>query len=89
MIKKLLLISVFVLSIVNTYAQSTFAPLNEDYYHLIDRYEIKNVNLDPNLHTSFKEVQRKHIAQFADSILVDSTQDKVDLFNLKYLQSNN
>ena len=71
-------------------SQSTFAPLNKDYYNLIDRYEIRNGAFVPELHTSFKEYKRKDIIAFLDSISKDSAQfSKVDQFNIDYLYADN
>lgn len=50
------------------YCQSTFIPLNSDYYHLIDRYEIKQGKFSESFHTSTKPYSRKDIAAFTDSL---------------------
>lgn len=68
------------------FSQSVNAPLNQDYYHLIDRYEIKNGKLSSNFHSSFKGFQRIDIAKFADSIVTSS---KSDEFNKAFLQNDN
>ncbi len=68
------------------FSQSVNAPLNQDYYHLIDRYEIKNGKLATQFHSSFKGYQRSEIALFADSI---STSSKSDQFNQAYLRNDN
>ncbi len=71
-------------------SQSTNAPLNKDYYHLIDRYEIKISELSPDFHSSVKPYTRRAIANFADSIKVSglnlSTRDR---FNLDFLTNDN
>ena len=71
-------------------SQSVFAPLNEDYYHLIDRYEIKRGKFSEGFHTTVKPYTRKGIIQLVDSVWADtsiflSSQDK---FNLEYLQND-
>lgn len=73
------------------FAQSTNAPLNEDYYHGIDRYEIKAGRLATELFTTVKPYQRKAITAFVDSL---QTKDQVfssksDLFNYEYLHNDN
>jgi len=71
-------------------AQSTNAPLNEDYYHWIDRYEIKAGRLAPELFTTIKPYQRKAIVAYADSL---QKKDQVfssrsDQFNYEYLRND-
>jgi hypothetical protein len=70
-------------------AQGVFAPLNQDYYYLIDRYEIKFGKFAPGIFTSYKPTLRKDIAALADSISKDSTLSKVDRFNVQYLKNDN
>lgn len=71
-------------------AQSVYAPLNEDYYHLLERYEIKTGRLLPNLHSHIKPIKRSTIAGLADSTWANlpglSAQDQ---FNLAYLRRDN
>ena len=71
-------------------AQSSYAPLNEDYYHIIDRYEIKSGEITPYFFSGVKQYNRESIALFADSVLRNepalSTQDR---FNLEYLINDN
>lgn len=75
-----------------SYSQSANAPLNRDYYYLLDRYEIKSGKLSGSFHSSMKPYQRKSIARFVDSLLSDeearyySTTDKD---NLLYLANDN
>ncbi len=75
---------------VSGFAQSTNAPLNEDYYHWIDRYEVKAGRVAPELFTSLKQYKRSSIIGFIDSL---SSKDKVftspsDLFNYEYLRND-
>ncbi len=49
-------------------AQSVNAPLNQDYYHFIDRYEILGGEIYPGFFTNWKPYMRESIAAFADSI---------------------
>lgn len=78
------------LSIGVAYSQSANVPLNADYYHLIDRYEIMSGSFTPHLYTSAKPYQRKQVAAFADQVLADSSWwNRRDLFNLLYLANDN
>ena len=54
-------------------AQSVFAPLNQDYYHLIDRYEIKRGKFSEGFHTTVKPYTRKGIVQLVDSVWADTS----------------
>lgn len=71
-------------------AQGTNAPLQVDYYHTLDRFEIKSGGLAKNFFTAVKPYRRDQIASFLDSIrqsgLSLSRQDK---FNLEYLENDN
>lgn len=69
-----------------SWAQSTFVPNNKDYYHLVNRYEIKKGTLSTDIHTSFRTYKRKNVALFADSIKRSS---KSDEFNREYLINDN
>jgi hypothetical protein len=83
----LVLMMLFVTAV---YPQSTNAPLSSEYYHLLDRYEIRKAGFAKHYFSSFKPVQRKAIAEFAaeqlDSI---SSLSKVDHFNLQFLTNDN
>jgi hypothetical protein len=71
-------------------AQSTNAPLNADYYHLIDRYEIRLGAMSPDFFTAFKAYKRSAIASFADSLSQsDLSLSGVDQFNIQYIQADN
>lgn len=71
-------------------AQSTYAPMNKDYYNLIDRYEIRNGNFVPGMHTSYKEYRRADIVGLLDSLSLDSTHFSTqDKFNVDYLNTDN
>jgi hypothetical protein len=72
------------------FSQSTFAPLNQDYYYLIDRFEIKNGSILHTIHTSVKAYERKEIIHFLDTLTIDSNKlSKADKFNLMYLRNDN
>jgi hypothetical protein len=68
------------------WAQSTNVPLSDEYYHLLDRYEIKQAHIPVQIHSSFKPYQRKAVAAFADS-LPDHFNglNQRDLYNVQFL----
>lgn len=80
----------FVLLPILAAAQSTNAPLNEDYYHRIDRYEIKAGRILPELFTSVKPYRRVAIVSFVDSLeLKDGVfTSQQDRFNYDYLRND-
>jgi hypothetical protein len=69
--------------------QSSFAPLNQDYYHWVDRYEVKAGKILPYFFTSIKPYKRSAIVDFIDSVqqmgLIES---KTDKFNYNYLRND-
>lgn len=70
-------------------AQSVYIPLNRDYHHLIDRFEIKSGALHNRLHTQLKPYPRKTIAELADSAWSTLPGlSTVDKFNLDYLKND-
>lgn len=88
--KKLLILLVFVLTQGLVSAQSTFIPYNRDYYHLVDRFQIKYGSPENLLHTTFKPLRRVDVSNFLlgikDQYLTFSPQDK---FNYEYLMNDN
>lgn len=84
-----LLIFLLFLAQLNGFAQSNFAPLNEDYSNLIERYEIKSGSLS-SLHTNIKPVRRKDLVKFSVDLATDEQAklSKTDHFNLSYLQND-
>ncbi len=88
--KKLLAFFAFILISQVLPAQSTFAPYNRDYYHLIDRLSIKYGSQLDFFQNTHKPLQRSYISdlilkanEFRDGM---SSQD---LFNLDYLSNDN
>lgn len=74
----------------NVQAQSVNAPLADQYYHWVDRYEIKQGKWSETFHSSVKAYQRKAIAAFVDSVKnEDLFFSIVDDFNLQYLANDN
>ncbi len=69
---------------VTVQAQSTYIPLNEQSYHLIDRYEIKSGRLNDEYHTAVKPYSRKHVVQNIKK-LDTSNFSSNDQFNRSFL----
>jgi hypothetical protein len=72
------------------YSQGTNAPLNKDYYHLIDRLEIRNGKMAPTHHSAVKPYSRTAIGAFLDSTANNSNlTSRSDEFNYNYLSNDN
>ena len=74
-----------------TFSQSTNAPLNEDYYHWLTRYEIKAGRIAPEWFTTIRPVKRDALVAFIDSL---DQKDNVftspsDKFNRDYFKNDN
>ena len=71
-------------------AQSPFVPLNADYYHLIDRLEIRQNSWAKGFHSSVKPYSRESIIQLVDSIEANPGRDlsDSDYFNFDYLRND-
>lgn len=70
-------------------AQSNFAPLNEEYYHRIDRYEIKSGKLNQHFFTVTKPYKRSDIvAFFKENRETGLIQSKADQFNDQYFRTD-
>ncbi|GAB3894677.1 hypothetical protein GCM10028803_10000 [Larkinella knui] len=71
-------------------AQSQKIPLNSDYYHLIDRLEIKQGQWASGFHSSVKPYTRQAAVQLTDSILGDPfvRLSPVDRFTIRYLRDD-
>lgn len=87
--KKISLLAFSFLYIFHLQAQSTFVPFNTDYYHLVDRYEIKKGSFAEHLFTAMKPYSRKGVAALADSMILKQGLSQVDRFNLMYLLNDN
>src|SRR5688572_26629453 len=71
-------------------AQSNFAPLNEDYYHTIDRYEVKTGRIMPQIFTGIKPYKRSAIAEYVDTLSSRGIfTSRADNFNAEYLRNDN
>ncbi|MFN4147577.1 MAG: hypothetical protein ACK4GN_17255, partial [Runella sp.] len=79
-----------ILGIHTALAQSQFVPLNDDYYHLLDRYEIKLGRLSEDFHISMKPFTRKAVVSLLDSIYANRRMplNDTDFFNLEYLRQD-
>lgn len=88
----ILLAVLLCLGAVRLHAQSSYVPLNEDYYHLVDRYEVKAGRVVPGIFTVIKPYKRSAIVAFLDSL---ETRDPgvfvsaADRFNKEYLRNDN
>ena len=65
--------------------QSALIPLNADYYHIIDRYEIKSGTLLSNLFTTQKPFDRKSVGKFVDSLSKTKLRSSANAFFHKRL----
>ena len=90
MAAKRLFMYVFLLGGQVVYSQGTNAPLNEDYYHRIDRYEVKSGSIVNELFTSVKPYKRSAIVAMMDSLQSKGSifQSSSDKFNLEYLRND-
>jgi hypothetical protein len=83
------LLYIFLLLAVPAFSQSTYAPLNEDYYHWVDRYEIKSGGIMPQLFTGVKPYKRSAVIEMTDSLKQNGLfESKQDQFNLEYLRND-
>ena len=82
-VKKVFLVVSVVFAGIFGYAQSSYAPLNSDYYHLIDREQIREGTFASSFHSSFKPYSRKSIITFTDSL------KSPDPFISEYLRQDN
>src|SRR6185312_14966896 len=83
------LTTAFLFYTLTTFAQSTYAPIDYEYYHLIDRLDIKGGHAG-DIYTNIKPYFRKDIAKLADSLSKDSSRfSKVDKRDMRYLQDDN
>jgi len=72
-----------------SFSQSVNAPLNRDYEHLIERYEIKTGKFSENIHSHVKPYLRKNIVELTDSVANNNNfLTERDKFNLTYLRND-
>lgn len=85
----ILLQLLLILNLNQLFAQSTYAPLNEDYYHWVERYEIKSGRIQPQLFTGIKPYRRSDIVALTDSLEKQGFfTTKSDRFNHDYLRND-
>jgi hypothetical protein len=85
-----LLSASLILTLTQSYAQSVYAPLNRDYYHLLERYEIKYGRFAEGFHSHIRPFERKGVAQLADSVAANHNYlTSRDQFNIDYLRNDN
>lgn len=72
-------------------AQSTNAPLDEAYYHWIDRYEVKSGRTVTELFTTVKPYKRSAIVAMVDTLADRGNvfTSNADQYNLEYLRNDN
>jgi hypothetical protein len=74
------------------FAQSPFIPLNQDYYHLIDRYEVRLGRWADQHHSTVKPYNRQAVMQLVDTLEHDPELDiplsPTDRFNIDYLRDD-
>lgn len=69
---------IVLISVTYVRAQSAFIPLNDDYYHLIDRLEIKRGKFTEGFHFAVKPFERKAVVALTDSILKEGVMNLTD-----------
>lgn len=69
------------------FSQSTYIPLNEHSYHMIDRYEIKSGELNEDFHTAVKPYSRREVVHSLDKVDSSNLSDR-DEFNIQYLKDD-
>jgi hypothetical protein len=85
------IIAVFFLAAASiaAHAQSVNAPLNEDYYHWLDRYEVRSGKISPELFTTVKPYRRNAIVAYIDSLQADSLfLSRQDKYNYEYFRND-
>ncbi len=88
--KRLLTLFFLLTALSSLVAQSTFIPYNRDYYHLIDRFQIRYGSNDNLLPTTLRPIRRSDLSDFLLSI--QSKYDsfsKEDQFNFEFLMNDN
>ena len=86
----LLLLSCLLISFTSR-GQSPFIPLNQDQYHLIDRYEIRQGRWADKFHSTVKPYNRQGVMQLIDTLENDPDGvglSATDKFNINYLRDD-
>lgn len=81
---------VFSSTISTSFGQSVLAPLNQDYSHLIERFEIKSGELSNDFHSNLKPFERLGIIKLTERVEnnPEIKLSSVDDWNLNYLQND-
>lgn len=79
--KILLLAGVFMIGMLGR-AQTTYLPLNDENYHLLDRLETRSGRLSDELFLTTKPVSRKNEVRFLDSMETDKM-TAIDQYNVR------
>lgn len=88
--KSIILPFLFVVLSLKLTAQGVNVPTSKDYFHWIDRLEIKSGKAALGFQTGFKSYNGKNLAYWLDSLAHQSLSlSKVDQFNLNYLANDN
>lgn len=71
-------------------SRGVFIPLNPDYYHLIERYEIRSGRFAAGFHGQVRPYRRRDVVQLAEQQLAERQLllSDADLFNLDYLRND-
>lgn len=79
----------FGLSLVQGMAQGVYVPLDPDYNHIIDRWEVLSGRFARGFHSSVKPYERKQVVSFVDTILKNQPGLSArDRFNLAFLRND-
>lgn len=89
MLNRFLFLLVCCISPMLIFGQSTNIPLDPDYYHLIQRYEIKQGKFSSSFHGAVKPFRRSDVSLFLDSLSGGVAPSKADQFNLAYIANDN
>jgi hypothetical protein len=89
-IRLLNFLTIPLISLSTVHAQSSFIPFNDDYYHLIDRLEIKRGKFSEGFHSNVKPFERKAVVALTDSILKEGSVNltKRDWETIDYLRED-
>lgn len=75
-----------------SFSQGVYVPLDDEYYHRVERYEIKSGRLSNRLFLTAGQIRRQDVVGFTEDIASDSLRmrlNKRDKFNLGYLKDDN
>ncbi|MFN8343046.1 MAG: hypothetical protein U0V64_15395 [Cyclobacteriaceae bacterium] len=90
MLRRPVLLILLLIGAAGARGQSANAPLNEDYYHTLDRYEIKSGRTASPLFTTVKPYRRSAIAAYLDTLhnRPGTFTSSGDQFNWDYLRND-